>query len=523
VPSICSGLLFFLQQRSRQGGLKATSRVWTALRLADGGTKPKLIIGLMQVVAACASNFRFSFPPAFTSVAQSFSIFYVDTLSVIDLGCALQIAPESFWKSLLITTIAPMVALGVILVLTRVLLRFGVDPDDENTQKRIRTVSAAISLFTIFLVYPGASNTVIKTFICDSFDDGRVVLRADYAIPCYDSVWRAYAVYAGFMVLVYVIGIPLFFIFLVVRYRRGLNPNKSGPLLDRRAQEAVQLRDQVPEMKWLFFLVHAYLPFYSWFEPLDLVVRLIQTSVVLAFSETWAQILFLCCVTVAYLLLLVQLAPYVKRTNHVLACLCQISILSIGLVALVYTLNKSKVNAVAMDVICFMALFGPMLTAFPLHCVQIRVSRWKGFFDAHETYDVKAGGRHKRGSLGSVPDEDDAAPQPSFAETASRVLPVGGSSTSTDKNVGMDLELPSSLAAALAHGDSAQSNAAQHHAETTSEAPSDIMHSQSSAQGDTQHADSAPPSDKAVRQLDDEVERKRRQSDAFNDDAVDLV
>ncbi|CAN0412863.1 unnamed protein product, partial [Hapterophycus canaliculatus] len=73
-------------------------------------------------------------------------------------------------------------------------------------------------LLLTFLVYSSVSSTVFQTFACETLDDGIEYLRADYRIHCSDAKHEAIEIYAGIMVLVYPLGIPL--LYAVMLYQR---------------------------------------------------------------------------------------------------------------------------------------------------------------------------------------------------------------------------------------------------------------------------------------------------------------
>ena len=62
-------------------------------------------------------------------------------------------------------------------------------------------------MFFLFLIYPGVSATVMRTFVCRDVD-GISLLEADYRLECFNDEWTQYALYAAGMALVYPIGIP---------------------------------------------------------------------------------------------------------------------------------------------------------------------------------------------------------------------------------------------------------------------------------------------------------------------------
>ena len=77
---------------------------------------------------------------------------------------------------------------------------------------------SALLLIT-FLVYSSVSSNIFRMFACEHLDDGNMYLRADYEILCTDSKHRALQIYAGLMVVVYPVGIPLMYGILLYRLR----------------------------------------------------------------------------------------------------------------------------------------------------------------------------------------------------------------------------------------------------------------------------------------------------------------
>ena len=103
----------------------------------------------------------------------------------------------------------------------------------KNEQGRVYINSA---LAILYLVLPSISTTIFKVFPCDEFDDGKVMLRADYRISCLSKDRVYFQVYGTVMVsllvvflgfveifltpvpwqlLLFPLGVPLFFLFLL--------------------------------------------------------------------------------------------------------------------------------------------------------------------------------------------------------------------------------------------------------------------------------------------------------------------
>ena len=83
----------------------------------------------------------------------------------------------------------------------------------------------SIVLLLTFLIYSSVSSTLLKTFACYKLDDGKNYLRADYRIECDYSRHKALKIYVGFMVVLYVVGIPTFFGILLYSNRESLIKN----------------------------------------------------------------------------------------------------------------------------------------------------------------------------------------------------------------------------------------------------------------------------------------------------------
>ena len=64
----------------------------------------------------------------------------------------------------------------------------------------------------------------IKTFSCEEFDDGSRYLKDDYSIDCDSQNHKDYEIYAFVCILIYPIGVPLFFFVVLYKYRYAINP-----------------------------------------------------------------------------------------------------------------------------------------------------------------------------------------------------------------------------------------------------------------------------------------------------------
>ena len=69
-----------------------------------------------------------------------------------------------------------------------------------------------------FLVFPMVSSAAFRAFSCESFDDGRSFLRADYSVRCNSGVHHAAMAYACVVLFLVPVGIPLGFAIVIHHY-----------------------------------------------------------------------------------------------------------------------------------------------------------------------------------------------------------------------------------------------------------------------------------------------------------------
>lgn len=87
---------------------------------------------------------------------------------------------------------------------------------------KIRHKHVSVLLLVAFLIYSSVSTTVFETFAPDSLDDGNTYVRADYQLLFTTKEHRMYQAFAGAMILVYPVGIPLSLAVWLYRYKNTL-------------------------------------------------------------------------------------------------------------------------------------------------------------------------------------------------------------------------------------------------------------------------------------------------------------
>eukprot|EP00808_Paulinella_micropora_P032171 g2190.t1 len=183
-------------------------------------------------------------------------------------------------------------------------------------------------LFTLFLVYPSVSSTVVSSFVCKDIN-GVLYLKADFRLQCMDQTWFNYLPLAIAGLIMYPIGIPAFFLYLLLRYRNRLN------------QPDIQAQ--------LGFLYQAYSHKAWWFELADMCHKLVLTSLVAFFHESF-QMSAAMAFSTLYTCTVILGEPYLRKEEDQLHLLVQTELLMLLLCGYILTEFKTVTLDFATDV-----------------------------------------------------------------------------------------------------------------------------------------------------------------------------
>ncbi|CAN0425996.1 unnamed protein product, partial [Ectocarpus sp. 12 AP-2014] len=202
-----------------------------------------------------------------------------------------------FHDRVLVSTIGPLLAIGMLALTYLVALRRNATAGHAIIEK-IRHKHVTVLLIVTFLVYSSVSSMVFKTFACDSLDDGNNYLRADYRMFCTTSKHLALQVYAGVMVIVYPVGIPLLYAILLFQHRDIL-VNASA---DKAAAQPIAS------------LWEAHKPERFYYEVIECGCRIMLTGVVVfIYPNDAAQIAITILIAVCFFAVFDILSPYTSE------------------------------------------------------------------------------------------------------------------------------------------------------------------------------------------------------------------
>lgn len=156
----------------------------------------------------------------FTELTLPLSFVNLDFMGLLRFSaCELSV---SFLQSFAVHMVLPP------LVMLSILCAWGLSnacckPRTKTAQQHRRANAFKLVILAVLLLYPGVCSKAFQVLRCTSIDgvEGRV-LAVDFAVECWQGRHSVYVLVDVFCILLYVIGIPLFMLFLLRRKRAAL-------------------------------------------------------------------------------------------------------------------------------------------------------------------------------------------------------------------------------------------------------------------------------------------------------------
>lgn len=227
-------------------------------------------------------------------------------------GCAFRF---SHYERLLLYCLVPICFL-VLMWLCYAIVRFFPGTSKDRLQ-RSWFVTLNATVFVILLLYPALNLTILRSFPCREVGGGRwSVLQADYSIDCnaeeYMRLRRAASVFIAFWTV--------------------LPPILVGTVLYVYKSDTEALFSA------------AYRPGCMLYEVVDMVRKLVQVCVVVAFEVPLDALLFSFLTCIIFIVLFAIIRPFFKHHDNYLAMCAQVALLVIVFTEVVYLANFDGVT-----------------------------------------------------------------------------------------------------------------------------------------------------------------------------------
>jgi hypothetical protein len=285
--------------------------------------KLRIPIVAFQIVTQYISITGLPLPNIYRKFLSWTDVFNLNLGWLLSLGCLTKI---DFYQKLLITTLGPfVVAAALVATCATVRHRNKVQAVDacisQRSIVRARTIRLEkaltkhhlVFLAMTFLIYSTVSTTVFQTFACDTIDDDASTktsyLRADYSIQCGTAEHTLYRVYAGVMVIIYPLGIPALYAWLLWSKRHKLSSNNESSV-------CVVNRYDENELRPTRFLWKSYTPNMYYWEVVECMRRLLLTGAIVFIAPgTAAQAAIACALAVVSLAIALYCQPHVDARD----------------------------------------------------------------------------------------------------------------------------------------------------------------------------------------------------------------
>eukprot|EP00937_MAST-01D_sp_MAST-1D-sp2_P004264 g4264.t1 len=177
----------------------------------------KLVTGVFQIVGSFQESFHsVPWPDSFKAMMSYFgAVFSFDFFGQPVFACTA--SGDTFAKRFLWHTLT-------VLFIALLMLGFLVRTEMVKRYRQQRALLWNLLLPFLFIVYPSISKTVILMLRCREID-GAVYLLADYKVRCDQAGYDHYHSLAVFFTLLYPVGIPVLFTFVLARNRHKLPPD----------------------------------------------------------------------------------------------------------------------------------------------------------------------------------------------------------------------------------------------------------------------------------------------------------
>ena len=275
---------------------KAVAQVWDVAKF-------KVAWAAFQITTSVNWTLDISFPEPFATFEGLISS--ITQLSLSQLMPIECLAPYSHHTHLLFVTLMPLAFIIFVLAVGS-MLKSGSLP---------RQVCNHAAIMVAFIVLPTTSTAILRTFHCQDFDSGYGrFLVADLSIDCDGTGHQGMTGFAVCMLLIYPIGMPLLFLFLLSQSREDINPSGFDFEFSAIAQ-----RNSDPKLTTLKPLFEPYKPSLWFFEAIDLWRRIVMmgTLTFIPGKPTRAAVgLFL---SILFSALYRELEPYAAQSVNTLS------------------------------------------------------------------------------------------------------------------------------------------------------------------------------------------------------------
>jgi hypothetical protein len=230
------------------------------IAMIDSGAL-KVLFSTFQIVMSVSWNLNITFPEPYNKFTQLMSFLQLDFFN-------LECLQSSYYAGVYVASVFPMFLSVIIWAVFALRYSFQVAMHHEKDIKQvIFTEHMHMFLLVVYLFLPPVAAIQFRALNCMKLADGQSYLRADTSVNCNSDGYYDFTIVNGFLITIYQ-SLPLFYIALLCRVRKKLNPIMGSPEL------ALKTRDNDESLDAIRFLFNDYKCSRWYFEVVDLYRRM---------------------------------------------------------------------------------------------------------------------------------------------------------------------------------------------------------------------------------------------------------
>jgi hypothetical protein len=318
--------------------------------LESQSSKIKIMFAFTQILSQFPSVLSTPRVPYYSTLMGYYGVLSFNLLSYFQIQCDFE---YTFYDKLVFVTIVPIIIAPFIFIYYYSKSFFSYIRNSSNPDFSYwdaKRQSTYYFLVLIFAVFAPASTTILQSFVCEKFDDGSSYMYSDYRLDCKTDEHQKYVAYAAVMVVIYPVGIPLFYFYLLWTNLNAINPPTKRVVKDAERHivspeiiqlEKLNLRSNDESISHLSFLFESYRPGAWYFEVVECLRRLFLTalpSLILPGSavQTIIVLIFSMIFSFAY----AELKPFVVHSDSIAAIAAEWGLTLTLLMGLMLTISQ---------------------------------------------------------------------------------------------------------------------------------------------------------------------------------------
>jgi predicted outer membrane repeat protein len=201
----------------------------------------RIVIATYQVVGSIQYSLIAAFPYLFSKFTVIVAAFYFNISALFPLAC--QYSKYNFIDFMILWATLPMILIFLLFIVCAVEYKRKVKKlkyendiyEREIIYNEVKNKYLFYFFFLTYLILPSVTTVLFRMFICTNVDPNHENLDDDYdnylvadvRIPCYTSYWYKGVIYSCLLIVIYPIGIPMMYLWLLSRCKDELKSRRD--------------------------------------------------------------------------------------------------------------------------------------------------------------------------------------------------------------------------------------------------------------------------------------------------------